>query len=128
MRGLRRVVGRTGGTAPQDRFAAYLPLDGPVLVGGPRPVHDPRLDADPRLVVLMPHLRLSKMSGGPNTILQVTARLLPLGVRGARTERGGPARAHRTADWDRGRSRRRRIRRRVGTGRRAPARGRRHPL
>jgi len=29
----------------------------------------------------MPHLNVSKMSGGPNTILQITARLLPLGVR-----------------------------------------------
>lgn len=80
IRSVRRALGRTA-RAPLDRFAEYLPLDGPTLVAGPRAEHDPSLDADPRLVVLMPHLRLSKMSGGPNTILQITARLLPRGVR-----------------------------------------------
>jgi hypothetical protein len=79
MRSVRRALGRPN--PRPNRFAEFLSFDGPPLVGGPRPDHDPGLDRDPRLVVLMPHLRLSKMSGGPNTILQVTARLLPLGVR-----------------------------------------------
>ena len=87
----RRVARRTlrfvGQLAGRDQpvgkppFAEYLSLDAPILVGGPRPRHDPGLDADPRLVVLMPHLSLDRMSGGPNTILQITARLVPLGVR-----------------------------------------------
>jgi hypothetical protein len=62
-------------------FDAYMALDGPDLVGGPRPRHDPKLDGDPRIVVLMPHLNLARMSGGPNTILQVTARLMGRGHR-----------------------------------------------
>jgi O-antigen biosynthesis protein len=77
---IRRVLGRSH-QPPPSRFAEYLRLDGPALVGGPAPRHDPRLDDDPRLVVLLPHLRLDRMSGGPNTIFQVTARLLPLGIR-----------------------------------------------
>lgn len=82
-RGLRladRLVGREERSGPEP-FAEFLRLDGPPLLAGPRPVHDPALDADPRLVVLMPHLALGRMSGGPNTILQATAPLLRLGHR-----------------------------------------------
>ena len=80
LRAIRRLVDRRRPVAAIP-FAEYGALDGPTLVGGPRPRHDPGLDADPRLVVLMPHLSLGRMSGGPNTILQTTARLVPLGVR-----------------------------------------------
>ena len=82
-RGARSLAARLPGSSrtTRDPFAAYRSLDGPELVGGPVPGRDPGLDDDPRLVVLMPHLTLSRMSGGPNTILQITARLLRLGVR-----------------------------------------------
>jgi hypothetical protein len=59
-------------------------------VGGPVPRHDPRRDADPRLVVLLPHLQLARMTGGSNTILQVTARLVPLGLRLRYVATSGP--------------------------------------
>jgi hypothetical protein len=87
----RRVAGRTirsiehlaglGRQAAEPPFSEYLALDGPILIGGPRPRHDPARDADARLVVLMPHLDLDRMSGGPNTIIQITARLVQRGVR-----------------------------------------------
>lgn len=80
IRGVRRILPRPNRVVP-DRFAAYMDLEGPTLVGGPRPVHDPTLDPDPRLVVLLPHLDVSKMSGGPNTILQITARQVAFGTR-----------------------------------------------
>ena len=66
--------------ARHDRFAPFRSLDGPVLAGGPTVRHDPDLDARPSLVVLLPHLTLARMSGGPNTIFQVTARLAREGV------------------------------------------------
>ena len=72
---------RRGARPRPDRFADFRSLDGPILVGGPTTRHLADLDVDPRLVVLMPHLDLRRMSGGPNTLLQLTARLLPLGVR-----------------------------------------------
>jgi hypothetical protein len=50
-------------------------------VSGPTPLHDPSLDADPRVVVLLPHLDVDKMSGGPNTVFQITARLVREGLR-----------------------------------------------
>ena len=68
-------------TPRKDRFSEFASLDGPVLVGGPTIRHDPALDGSPRTVVLMPHLTLERMSGGPNTIFQVTARLLGRGER-----------------------------------------------
>jgi hypothetical protein len=82
---VRRLLGSrstptTSGAPGSDRFAEFRSVDGPVLVGGPTPRHDPDLDDRPALVVLMPHLNVGRMSGGPNSILQVTARLLPLGI------------------------------------------------
>ena len=70
-----------GAKAPKDRFREFADIDGPVLVGGPVVRHDPGLDGSRRTVVLMPHLTLDRMSGGPNTIFQVTARLLAHGER-----------------------------------------------
>ncbi len=60
-----------------DPFAGYRSLDGPSLASGPEFRHDAALDGDPHVVVLLPHLNVEKMSGGPNTVLQLTARLLP---------------------------------------------------
>jgi hypothetical protein len=84
-RALRRLFGGSGvqrqsAGSEHDRFAPFRSLDGPVLAGGPTVRHDPDLDARPSLVVLLPHLTLARMSGGPNTIFQVTARLAREGV------------------------------------------------
>jgi hypothetical protein len=64
-----------------DPFARYRSPTGPLLVGGPTARHEPRLDDDGRLVILLPHLNVDQMSGGPNTVFQVTARLVPAGIR-----------------------------------------------
>ena len=82
-RGIRladRLVGPDDPKTSRPASEAF-PGDGSGLVAGPTPRHDPTLDDDPRLVVLMPHLSLERMSGGPNTILQVTAPLLARGHR-----------------------------------------------
>ena len=76
-----RPADPVGAKAPKDRFREFADIDGPVLVGGPVVRHDPGLDGSRRTVVLMPHLTLDRMSGGPNTIFQVTARLLEHGER-----------------------------------------------
>ena len=62
-------------TVPRDR--ATVPAD---LVGGPRIRHDPALDARPSLVVLMPHLAVGRMTGGPNTVFHITERLAARGM------------------------------------------------
>ena len=64
----------------RDRFAEYRDLDGPRLIGGPSPSRSEGLDGQRRVVVLMPHLVVDRMSGGPNTIFQVTARLAREGI------------------------------------------------
>jgi hypothetical protein len=79
----RRLVRGPAGVAPgagRDRFAEYRDIAGPRLVGGPTPRRSARLDGTSRVVVLMPHLSVSRMSGGPNTIFQVTARLATQGI------------------------------------------------
>jgi O-antigen biosynthesis protein len=68
-------------TAVEDPFSAHRPLDGPHLVTNPAVRHEPRRDDDPRLVVLLPHLEVDNMSGGPNTAFHVTARLAAAGIR-----------------------------------------------
>jgi len=85
--GLRGAVRRAiGGGQPSassepDPFAGFRDPAGPVLVSGPAPRHDTSLDDDPRVVVLLPHLDVDKMSGGPNTVFQLTARLAGEGLR-----------------------------------------------
>jgi hypothetical protein len=85
--GLRGALRRAIGVGPpstsseQDPFAGFRDPGGPVLVSGPTPRHDPSLDDDPRVVVLLPHLDVDKMSGGPNTVFQLTARLAGEGLR-----------------------------------------------
>jgi O-antigen biosynthesis protein len=81
---VRRVTGRPSPTrarSERDPFAAFRSLDGPRLLDLPAVRHDPELDGQGRLVVLLPHLEVGKMSGGPNTVLQLAARLIPAGVR-----------------------------------------------
>ena len=87
---VRRVLGRAAEAAPTDEFAKFRSIGGPKLVIGPTPRHDPALDGDPRLVVLLPHLDLERMSGGPNTVFQVTARLAALGHRLRYVATSGP--------------------------------------
>jgi hypothetical protein len=90
---VRRVLGRAAQAAPtDDEFAKLRSIGGPKLVSGPTPRHEPALDDDPRLVVLLPHLDLERMSGGPNTVFQVTARLAALGHRLRYVATSGPLR------------------------------------
>ena len=88
---VRRVVGRSP-AAVDDPFAAYRAVGGPRLVSGPTPRHEPALDDDPRVVVLLPHLDVDRMSGGPNTVFQITARLLAKGLRLRYVATSGPLR------------------------------------
>jgi len=60
--------------------ARYRDLDSPRLVLIPDIEVDAALAATPRVTVLMPHLAMSRMTGGPNTILNLTGRLAALGV------------------------------------------------
>jgi hypothetical protein len=87
---VRRVLGRATEAASTDEFAKFRSIGGPKLVSGPTPRHDPARDGDPRLVVLLPHLDLERMSGGPNTVFQVTARLAALGHRLRYVATSGP--------------------------------------
>jgi hypothetical protein len=87
---IRRVLRRS--PTRDDPFARFRSVNGPVLVSGPTPRHDPSLDGDPRVVVLLPHLDVDRMSGGPNTVFQVTARLLREGLRLRYVASSGPLR------------------------------------
>lgn len=84
--------GGAGDGRDEDPFAKFRSPTGPTLVSGPTPRHDPARDADPRLVVLLPHLDLERMSGGPNTVFQVTARLVREGLRLRYVATSGPLR------------------------------------
>ena len=84
-RRVRRSVGRIlgpghGAPAPVGTSAPRRLEELPRLVGGPSVRHDPALDARPSLVVLMPHLSVATMTGGPNTVFQVTERLAARGL------------------------------------------------
>jgi len=70
----------SGSVTGRDRFAEFRDVGGPELIGGPMPRRSESLDTTGRVVVLMPHLSIGRMSGGPNTIFQVTARLARLGI------------------------------------------------
>jgi O-antigen biosynthesis protein len=85
-RRLRRGVGRirrltSMRPSPAIEPPAGAPADIPDLVGGPKVHHDGSLDADPTVIVLMPHLSADKMTGGPNTVFQITERLAARGLR-----------------------------------------------
>jgi beta-1,2-rhamnosyltransferase WsaF-like protein len=94
---VRRALGRPRAAAGEDPFVRFRSVSGPRLVSGPTPRHDPALDADPRVVVLLPHLDVERMSGGPNTVFQVTARLLRHGMRLRYVATSGPLRPDRAA-------------------------------
>jgi hypothetical protein len=80
LRVARRIVGRRRQDAAES-FERFRSLTGPALMTGPMPRHDPARDGDGRLVVLLPHLNVDRMSGGPNTVFQITARLLRAGIK-----------------------------------------------
>lgn len=93
-RSLRRLVRRMGAPPPSPRppnpapppagerdWARILPVDGPELTWTPPLEVDRGLAGDPRVTVLMPHLQLARMTGGPNTILNLTGRLARGGMR-----------------------------------------------
>ena len=84
-RAARRIVGSPAVNEPSadsaESFERFRSLSTPALVMGPTPRHDPARDGDPRVVVLLPHLNVDRMSGGPNTVFQVTARLLRAGIK-----------------------------------------------
>jgi hypothetical protein len=90
-RAVGRMIGRSG-AADDDPFAPYRSVTGPRLVSGPAPRREPAFDDDPRVVVLLPHLDVDRMSGGPNTVFQITARLLREGVRLRFVATSGPLR------------------------------------
>lgn len=94
---VRGALRRSRGTGAEDQFAKYRSVTGPRLVSGPTPRHDPALDDDPRVVVLLPHLDVGRMSGGPNTVFQVTARLLREGMRLRYVATSGPLRPDQAA-------------------------------
>jgi len=75
---LRDVAGMASvrSSAPSAGRRAEIPD----LVGGPSVRHDYALDANPSVVVLMPHLSVGKMTGGPNTVFQITERLAARGI------------------------------------------------
>ena len=100
VRGIAKVVvsrGRARGSptppparAAADRFEAFRDPTGPILVPGPTPYHDAALDDRASIVVLVPHLEVSRRSGGPNTIFHITMPLARDGRRLRYVSTGGP--------------------------------------
>jgi hypothetical protein len=89
----RRIAGRPRPDSAET-FERFLSLTGPVLLTGATPRHEPGRDRDGRLVVLLPHLNVERMSGGPNTIFQITARLLRAGIKLRYAATTGPLAPH----------------------------------
>lgn len=102
----RRLLGRSarrsraGGQLPPQTEEGFRAPDSPGLVEVPR---SEAVAGGPaaRLTVLMPHLQLTRMTGGPNTIINLTGRLVDhdLAVRyvatfGPMDRDPGPLRAH----------------------------------
>ncbi len=77
----RRVLGRPPSAAAVHAVKAseYASADTPVLVTIP-PSRGEAGGPPARLTVLMPHLELKRMTGGPNTVINLTGRLVDLGV------------------------------------------------
>lgn len=74
------VAGLAGGTLGRDAFAAFRSVDGPTLVDVASVTPDPEPAGHGRLVVLVPSLMPDRLTGGPNTALQLGARVAALGV------------------------------------------------
>jgi SAM-dependent methyltransferase len=66
-------------TAPDDPFARYRRLDGPALFQVPAFAQSDGT-APPRLVVLLPHLETPRLTGGPNTALNLAGRMAAAGI------------------------------------------------
>jgi len=92
-RGLVRRLRPSG----QDPFAEVRAVDGPVLVKTASVVRDPSLDDRPSLVILLPNLQLHRMTGGPNTALNLGARIAARGVPVRFVATHGPAQADHAA-------------------------------
>jgi O-antigen biosynthesis protein len=75
IRGVMAIVQSRANRPPARELAEI-----PDLVGGPNVRHDAALDVDPSVVVLMPHLSVGRMTGGPNTVFQITERLAARGL------------------------------------------------
>jgi hypothetical protein len=89
-----RRIGGPPAADSADTFERFKSLSGPTFDTGPTPRHDPGRDGDGRLVVLLPHLNVERMSGGPNTVFQVTARLLAAGIKLRYASTTGPLAPH----------------------------------
>jgi hypothetical protein len=81
----RRVVPRRfrpgrGEARKPDAFAAVRAVDGPVLVPRIAVRVDDGEGRDPRLVVLIPTLELRRLTGGPNTALNLGAEVAARGM------------------------------------------------
>jgi hypothetical protein len=63
-----------------DPFAHVRSLDGPQLVTIPPIEREPGDSGAGRLVVLLPHLQLGRMTGGPNTALNLAGRVALAGT------------------------------------------------
>ncbi len=74
----------TTGQAAQPGSAEWAPfrdVSSPELVRIPGIEVDPARASAPRLTVLLPHLQLGRMTGGPNTIVNLVGRLVSHGIR-----------------------------------------------
>jgi hypothetical protein len=81
-RGVARRAGLAGPARGRgsDPFAAYRSVDGPPLVDVASVELDPQPSSGPRLVVLVPSLMRDRLTGGPNTAMQLGARVAARGV------------------------------------------------
>lgn len=92
MRALRRRLRRIGRSVrAQDPFAQVRSVEGPTLVRIPTVVADDRAGRPRRLVVLVPSLAPERLTGGPNTALQLGARVAARGTSVAFAATHGPA-------------------------------------
>lgn len=92
IRAIRRRLRRIGRSrAARDPFAQVRSIDGPTLVRIPTVVLDDWPGRPRRLVVLVPSLAPDRLTGGPNTALQLGARVAARGTPVAFAATHGPA-------------------------------------
>jgi len=80
VKGALRRAGLAGRSRGRDAFASYRSVAGPRLVEVAAVTRDPEPADRRRLVVLVPSLMRDRLTGGPNTALQIGARVAALGV------------------------------------------------